>query len=87
MVITTPNTKYAEIPRYVVATAAERIIAIPAYVAGALIFSARNSRPTIAIIGHTKQSRIAIIPGLWTPDEFCDDKGILSIVLEILSKI
>ena len=85
--ITTPIAKYPGIPKYVEAIAAEKIVAIPTYVAGALIFSARNSRPTIAVIGHAKRRRIPIIAGLSKPGEFCDCKKLPSVDLEILSEI
>ena len=85
-VITTPIAKYPGIPRYVVATAADIIMAIPAYVAGAPIFSAMNSRPTIAVIGHRKQRRIPIITGLSKPAELFDDMGAFRLLEEILSE-
>jgi hypothetical protein len=85
-VITTPIAKYPGIPRYVAAIAADIIMAIPAYVAGAPILSAMNSRPTIAVIGHRKQSKNSIITGLWTFDVLCDDIGAFRLLGEILSE-
>jgi len=85
-VIMNPIAKYPGIPRYVAAIAADIIMAIPAYVAGAPIFSAMNSRPTIAVIGHRKQRRIPIITGLSTLDDFCDDIDAFRLLEEILSE-
>jgi hypothetical protein len=85
-VIMNPIAKYPGIPRYVAAIAADVIMAIPAYVAGAPIFSAMNSRPTIAVIGHRKQSKNSIITGLSKPGELFDDIGAFRLLEEILSE-